>query len=94
MNYETEDKKRKIGIEKTDFFAQTDSTKAMPENILHELCECKAEDKVIDYKELTIFEQKIMQLVNRTTYDRRIIDAEGAKYAAKLLLPYAKKQLE
>lgn len=43
---------------------------------------------------LTEFEQKLMTLVNKLSYSHRALDENGAKYAAKLLLPYAKKQLE
>lgn len=45
-------------------------------------------------EELTEFEQRIMRLVNRSTFQRRTVDEDGARYAAGLLLPYAKKQLE
>lgn len=45
-------------------------------------------------EELTEFEQRIMRLVNRSTFQRRTVDEDGARYVAALLLPYAKKQLE
>ena len=45
-------------------------------------------------EELTEFEQRIMRLVNRSTFQRRTVDEDGARYVAGLLLPYAKKQLE
>lgn len=45
-------------------------------------------------EELTEFELRIMRLVNRTAFQKRILDEDGAKYVAGLLLPYAKKQLE
>lgn len=43
---------------------------------------------------LTEFEQKLMTLVNKTTYAHLLLNEYSAKHAAKLLLPYAKKQLE
>ena len=43
---------------------------------------------------LTEFEQKLMTLVNKTTYAHLLLNEHSVKYAAKLLLPYAKKQLE
>lgn len=45
-------------------------------------------------EELTEFEQRIMRLVNRSTFQKRTVDEDGARYVAGLLLPYAKKQLE
>ena len=43
MNYEKEYKKLKADIEKAYLFAQTDSTKAVLEHILPELCESENE---------------------------------------------------